>query len=107
MPLPPARAGRWFRLCHRPSIPEKKFFLNIKENSPIVRSNKYRTSPSRRSARMSLPATLPQPILETILTRLLALFLKAAGGDQDAARQAARQMLAAYHPETEAELHLA
>jgi hypothetical protein len=56
---------------------------------------------------MSLPATLPQPMLETILTRLLGLFLTAAGGDQDAARRAARQSLAAYHPETEAELHLA
>jgi hypothetical protein len=60
---------------------------------------------------MSLPATLavtlPAPILETILTRLLALFLTATGGDRDAARQAARGMLAAYHPETEAELHLA
>lgn len=56
---------------------------------------------------MSLPATLPQPILETILTRLLGLFLTAAGGDPEAARQAASQMLAAYHPETEAELHLA
>ncbi len=55
---------------------------------------------------MSLPATLPRPILDTILTRLAFLFL-AAAGDEAAARQAAMRMLAAYNPETEPELSLA
>ena len=55
---------------------------------------------------MSLPSTLPQPILDTILTRLAFLFL-AAAGDEAAARQAAMRMLAAYNPETEPELSLA
>jgi hypothetical protein len=56
---------------------------------------------------MSFPATLPAAILETILIRLAALFLTGAGGDPAAARQAASQMLAAYHPETADELRLA
>ena len=56
---------------------------------------------------MPLPATLPAAILETILTRLATLFLTGASGDTAAARQAASQMLGAYHPETEDELRLA
>jgi hypothetical protein len=60
---------------------------------------------------MSVPASLspslPAAILQTVLTTLAPLFLLAAGGDTDAARQAAAQMLAAYHPETEDELRLA
>jgi hypothetical protein len=60
---------------------------------------------------MSLPTTLsttlPAAILETILARLAALFLTGANGDTAAARQAALQMLAAYHPKTEDELRLA
>ena len=56
---------------------------------------------------MSLAKTLPAAVLETILTRLAALFLTGAAGDITAARQAAAQMLAAYHPETEDELRLA
>jgi hypothetical protein len=56
---------------------------------------------------MSLAATLPAAILETVLTRLAALFLAGANGDMAAAREAASRMLAAYHPETEDELHLA
>jgi hypothetical protein len=51
--------------------------------------------------------TLPAAILETILARLAALFLIGANGDTAAARQAALQMLAAYHPKTEDELRLA
>ena len=56
---------------------------------------------------MSLAKTLPAAVLETILTRLAALFLTGAAGDITAARQAAAQMLAAYHPQTEDELRLA
>jgi hypothetical protein len=56
---------------------------------------------------MSLPPSLPAPILETVLTRLAALFLAGAGGDMAAARHAASQMLAAYHPRTPDELRLA
>jgi hypothetical protein len=51
--------------------------------------------------------TFPDAILETIVTRLSALFLAGAAGDMAAARQAAAQMLSTYHPETEDELHLA
>ena len=56
---------------------------------------------------MSIPTALPAAILETILTRLATLFLIGAGGDQNAARHAASEMLAAYHPETTDELRLA
>ena len=56
---------------------------------------------------MSLAKTLPGAVLETILTRLAALFLTGAAGDMTAAREAAAQMLSAYHPETEDELRLA
>jgi hypothetical protein len=56
---------------------------------------------------MSLAKTLPVAVLETILSHLAALFLTGAGGDMTAARQAAAQMLSAYHPETEDELRLA
>ena len=56
---------------------------------------------------MSLAATLPSVVLETLLGRLALLFLTGAHGDLVAAHQAARQMLAAYHPETEDELRLA
>jgi hypothetical protein len=56
---------------------------------------------------MSLATSLPAVILATILARLARLFLTGAGGDLNAARNAASQMLAAYHPETEDELSLA
>ncbi len=56
---------------------------------------------------MSLPTSLPAVILATILARLARLFLIGANGDQTAARHAASQMLAAYHPETEDEFSLA
>jgi len=56
---------------------------------------------------MPFPATLPSAIFETILTHLATLFLTGAAGDTTAARHAASQMLAAYNPETEAELRLA
>ena len=52
-------------------------------------------------------ATIPAAILETIVFHLAALFLTGAGGDINAARDAARHMILAYHPETEAELRLA
>ena len=51
---------------------------------------------------MSLAKTLPAAVLETILTHLAALFLTGAAGDMIAAREAAAQMLSAYHPETAA-----
>ena len=44
-------------------------------------------------------------ILDTILSRLAALFLAGAQGDESAARLAAAQMLAAYNPESEDEFH--
>jgi hypothetical protein len=56
---------------------------------------------------MSLPTTFPTAILETVLTRLAPLFLIGARGDTTAARDAAAQMLAAYHPETVDQLRLA
>jgi hypothetical protein len=56
---------------------------------------------------MSLATTLPAAILETILTRLAALFLTGAAGDLTAARHAAAQMLGAYRPETEDEFRIA
>jgi hypothetical protein len=56
---------------------------------------------------VSLLASLPAAILETVLIRLAALFLTGAGGDTAAARHAASQMLGAYHPRTIDELRLA
>jgi hypothetical protein len=56
---------------------------------------------------MFLPASIPQAILDTILGRLALLFLAGAGADLAVARDAAAQMLAAYHPETPAQLSLA
>ena len=56
---------------------------------------------------MSLIDTLPAAILDTVLGRLAVLFLTGAAGDLLTARDAARQMLAAYHPATPDELHLA
>jgi hypothetical protein len=56
---------------------------------------------------MSLAKTLPAAVLQTILTHLAGLFLTGAAGDVTAAREAAAQMLTAYHPETEDELRLA
>jgi hypothetical protein len=56
---------------------------------------------------MSLVTQLPAAILDTILGRLALLFLTGAAGDLIAAHHAARQMLTAYHPETEDELRLA
>ena len=56
---------------------------------------------------MSLSTILPAAALETIVINLAALFLSGANGDMDVARDAARQMLAAYNPETEDELRFA
>ena len=56
---------------------------------------------------MSLANVVPAAVLETILTQLAMLFLTAAAGDTQAARDAAGHMLGAYHPETEDELRLA
>jgi hypothetical protein len=56
---------------------------------------------------MSLAKTIPAAILETVLIRLAPLFLTGAAGDINAAREAASQMLTAYDPQTQDELHLA
>ena len=56
---------------------------------------------------MSLPTTIPQAVLDTVLNRLALLFLAGAVGDPTAARHAAAHMLAAYNPETPDELSLA
>jgi hypothetical protein len=56
---------------------------------------------------MSLPTTIAQAILDTVIGRLALLFLSGAAGDMAAAREAARQMLAAHSPETPDELTLA
>ncbi len=56
---------------------------------------------------MSLVTAIQAAILETILGNLARLFLFGAGGDLSAAHQAASQMVSAYHPQTEDELHLA
>jgi hypothetical protein len=56
---------------------------------------------------MSLSATLPAILLDLILGRLALLFITATTTDPAAARQAATEMLAAYAPETPAELRLA
>jgi PHD/YefM family antitoxin component YafN of YafNO toxin-antitoxin module len=56
---------------------------------------------------MSLPASIPDAIIETVLGQLTLLFLAAAKGDALVARHAAATFLAAYHPGTEAELALA
>jgi hypothetical protein len=55
---------------------------------------------------MSLPA-IAQVILETVIGHLAVLFLSGAAGNTDGAREAARQMLAAYNAETPEELSLA
>ena len=56
---------------------------------------------------MSLPSTIPAATLETILNRLASLLLDGAKGDIQAARDAASQSLAGYHPQTEDELRVA
>ncbi len=50
---------------------------------------------------------LPEIFLNTIVNQVAMLLLPAAGGDLDAARQAATATIAAYDPKTEAELALA
>jgi hypothetical protein len=55
---------------------------------------------------MSLPA-IAQTIMETVIGHIAVLFLSGAAGNPDAAREAARQMLAAYNAETPEELGLA
>jgi hypothetical protein len=54
----------------------------------------------------TLAATLSAAILDTILARLALLFLSGTASDLTAARHAAAQMLAAYHPQTDEELRL-
>ena len=56
---------------------------------------------------MSFPATIAQAILDTVIGRLVLLFLTGAGGDPSKAHHAASQMLAAYNAETPEELGLA
>jgi hypothetical protein len=52
-------------------------------------------------------STIAQAILDTVIGRLALLFLSGAAGDMTAAREAARQILAAHGPETPNELTLA
>jgi hypothetical protein len=56
---------------------------------------------------MSLATQYPGAILHTLLAHLAGLFLAGAGGNREAAEQAAASLLAAYHPETQDELRLA
>ena len=56
---------------------------------------------------MSLPATIAQAILDTVIGRIALLFLTGAGGDLTTAHHAASQMLAAHNAETPDELGLA
>jgi hypothetical protein len=56
---------------------------------------------------VSLPATIAQAILDTVIGRLALLFLAGASGDMAMARHAASQMIAAHNPETPDELTLA
>jgi hypothetical protein len=56
---------------------------------------------------MTLPATLPPALLETILARLARLLLAGANGVETAARDAAMATLASYQPATATELRLA
>lgn len=50
---------------------------------------------------------VPAAILDAVLIHLAPLFLKAANNDPVVAREAAHQLLLAYHTDTEAELTLA
>jgi hypothetical protein len=59
------------------------------------------------TALTTLAALLPSAVLETILARLAPLFLAGAGGDGAAARHAAAQLIASYHPCNEEEFFLA
>jgi hypothetical protein len=56
---------------------------------------------------MSLPVTIPDAAIETVLRQLILFFLAGANGDTHTARQAALKCLAAYQPRTEPELMLA
>jgi hypothetical protein len=90
---------------------KKKLFLPISEILPIpVHERTPNTHPEAQapmSLATTLAATLSAAILDTILGRLALLFISGAAGDLTAARNAAAQMLAAYHPQTEDELRLA
>ena len=66
--------------------------------------NAHRTPPE---AEPMSPTNLPAAVLQTILSRLAALFLTGAGGEMAAARQAAAQMIGAYNPQSADELRLA
>jgi len=56
---------------------------------------------------MSLATIVPAAVLETTLSHLASLFLVGAADNMTAARDAASQMLDAYHPATEDEFRLA
>jgi hypothetical protein len=56
---------------------------------------------------MSIPTSIAQAAIDTVLVRLTVLFLVGAAGNPIAARQAASQMLAAHKVETDEELRLA
>jgi hypothetical protein len=56
---------------------------------------------------MSIPNSIPAPIVETVLFQLIPLFLSATKGDREAARQAALERLGTYQPHDAMELTLA
>jgi hypothetical protein len=56
---------------------------------------------------MSLAMQYPGAILQTLLAHFAGLFLAGAGGNREAAEQAAAGLLAAYQPESQDELRLA
>lgn len=56
---------------------------------------------------MSLYANVTPIFLDTVIGLLVPLFLTTAGGNEDAAREAAESMLASYDVETEEEIRLA
>ena len=84
-------------------------FQGISAYGPSEQTSNDKAEPmsSLPSPAPCLVKTLPDAILETVVTRLSALFLTGAAGDMTAARQAAAQMLSAYHSETDDELRLA
>jgi hypothetical protein len=94
--------------CRRISSCTRNIFTlcspSNKHRTPLPRPTNLRPFPSPS---LPLASTEAAAVLETVLTRLAALFLTGAAGDITAAGQVAAQMLAASHPQTEDELRLA
>jgi hypothetical protein len=103
--MPPRGGGRQILLFRHHGDPED-LFLHSNEHPRMVPANKHRTTAQGHHPK-SLAKTMPAAILETVLARLAPLFLTGAADDMNAAREAASQMLMAYDPRTQDELHLA